>query len=43
MSIEPELDLVGLKQAGRVVNEALNALKNAVKPGMTTRDLDVIA
>jgi methionyl aminopeptidase len=42
MSIESEEDLVGLRAAGRVVAEALAAMRGAVRPGVTTRELDDI-
>ncbi len=40
MSIESEADAVGLAAAGRVVAEALAEMKRAVRPGVTTRELD---
>jgi methionyl aminopeptidase len=40
MSIESERDLVGLRAAGKVVAEALAAMRAAVRPGVTTRQLD---
>ena len=40
MSIESERDLIGLKRAGNVVREALDAMKRVVQPGMTTGELD---
>jgi methionyl aminopeptidase len=40
MSIESEGDLAGLKAAGSVVAEALAAMRAAVRPGVTTRQLD---
>jgi methionyl aminopeptidase len=42
MSIESERDLAGLKAAGKVVAEALAAMRAAVRPGVTTRELDEI-
>src|SRR5688572_30396007 len=42
MSIETAADLEGMTLAGRVVAEALSAMVRAVRPGMTTRDLDEI-
>lgn len=43
MSIDSEADLRGLQQAGRVVAEALRAMRAAVRPGITTAELDDIA
>jgi methionyl aminopeptidase len=40
MSIESEADLAGLRAAGKVVAEALAAMRAAVRPGVTTRELD---
>jgi methionyl aminopeptidase len=40
MSIESEQDLAGLRAAGKVVVEALAAMRAAVRPGVTTRQLD---
>lgn len=40
MSIESERDLAGLRAAGKVVAEALAAMRAAVRPGVTTRELD---
>jgi methionyl aminopeptidase len=42
MSIESEHDLAGLRAAGRVVADALAAMKAAVRPGVTTRQLDEV-
>jgi methionyl aminopeptidase len=42
MSIESERDLAGLRAAGKVVAEALAAMRAAVRPGVTTRELDDI-
>ena len=42
MSIESERDLVGLRAAGKVVAEALAAMRAAVRPGVTTRQLDEV-
>src|SRR3954471_15451606 len=42
MSIESEADLAGLRAAGKVVAEALAAMRAAVRPGVTTRELDEI-
>ena len=42
MSIESEQDLMKLKRVGQVVRDRLEALKRAVKPDMTTDDLDVM-
>jgi methionyl aminopeptidase len=42
MSIESAKDLAGLRAAGSVVVEALAAMRDAVRPGVTTRELDDI-
>jgi methionyl aminopeptidase len=42
MSIQDELDLNSLKAAGRVVRLVLDAMKAAVSPGVTTRQLDEV-
>jgi methionyl aminopeptidase len=42
VSIESEKDLAGLRAAGNVVAEALEAMRAAVRPGVTTRDLDEV-
>jgi methionyl aminopeptidase len=42
MSIESEQDLAGLRAAGKVVAEALAAMRAAVRPGVTTRQLDEV-
>jgi methionyl aminopeptidase len=42
MSIESEKDLAGLRAAGKVVAEALAAMRAAVRPGVTTRQLDEV-
>ncbi|HEX7091892.1 MAG TPA: type I methionyl aminopeptidase [Longimicrobiales bacterium] len=43
MSVESEKDLEGLRAAGRVVARALAAMRAAVRPGVTTAELDAIA
>ena len=43
MLIESEQDLLGMKAAGAVVRDTLAAMRAAVKPGMTTADLDRVA
>jgi methionine aminopeptidase len=43
MSIGDERDLAGLLAAGRVVRFALEAMRAAVRPGITTAELDRIA
>jgi methionyl aminopeptidase len=43
MSIESAGDLDGMKEAGRVTTEALDALQRAVAEGITTAQLDAIA
>jgi methionyl aminopeptidase len=40
MSIDSEHELTSLKSAGAVVSRALKAMKAAVRPGVTTRELD---
>jgi methionyl aminopeptidase len=42
MSIQDEQDLLSLKAAGRVVRMVLDAMKDAVHPGVTTQHLDDI-
>ena len=42
MSIQDENELEGLKAAGRIVRAVLDAMKNAVCPGVTTKHLDDI-
>ena len=43
MSIETERDWTGLKRAGRVVRETLDALEREVRPGVTTAELNEVA
>jgi methionyl aminopeptidase len=43
MSIESEEDLKGLRRAGRVVARALHEMRDAVREGITTAELDAIA
>lgn len=43
MSIDSEKDLEGMKAAGRVVAHALAMMKEAVREGVTTAELDEIA
>jgi methionyl aminopeptidase len=43
MSIESEQDLLGLKRAGHVVALALQAMRDAVREGISTAELDGIA
>lgn len=43
MSIKTERDLRGLQRAGRVVRLTIEAMKEAVRPGMTTAELDAVA
>ena len=40
MSIESDEDLRGLERAGKVVSETLGALKAALRPGISTGELD---
>jgi methionyl aminopeptidase len=42
MSTDSEDDVAGLAAAGRVVAEALARMREAVRPGVTTRELDEI-
>ena len=43
MSVDSENDLEGLKAAGRVVALAIHAMREAVREGITTAELDAIA
>ena len=43
MSIETPEDLAGLRAAGAVVSATLRACRAAVRPGITTADLDAVA
>jgi methionyl aminopeptidase len=43
MSIETQEELDALRAAGRVVAEALRAMRRAVRPGVTTAELDEVA
>ncbi len=43
MSIENQKDLEGLKKAGRIVRMILRAMEKALRPGITTGDLDDVA
>lgn len=43
MSIDNEEDLLGLQLAGKVVARALAAMRDAVRPGITTEELDDVA
>ena len=42
-SIKSPRELEAMRQAGQVVARMIAALKQAVEPGLTTRDLDVVA
>lgn len=42
MSISSPADLEGIRRAGRIVAEALEAMRAAVVPGITTAELDAI-
>src|SRR5882762_7140908 len=42
MSIETEEELEALRAAGRVVAEALRAMRRQVRPGVTTAELDEV-
>jgi methionine aminopeptidase len=39
MSIESAGDLAGMELAGRVTRAVLNAMKEAVRPGISTEEL----
>jgi methionyl aminopeptidase len=43
VSIETPEELEGLRASGRIVAEVLRAMRRAVRPGVTTGDLDAIA
>lgn len=43
MSIETPEELAALRASGRIVADALPAMRRAVRPGVTTGDLDAIA
>jgi methionyl aminopeptidase len=43
MSIETPEELAALRASGQVVSETLRAMRRAVRPGITTADLDAIA
>lgn len=43
MSVETPEELRGLRAAGRVVAEAIRAMRRGVRPGITTAELDAIA
>jgi len=42
MSIETPEELEHLKVAGRVVAQAIRAMRNQVRPGITTGELDLL-
>ncbi len=42
MSISDPADLEGIRRSGRIVAEALEAMRSAVTPGITTAELDAI-
>lgn len=42
MTVENENQLEGLRAVGRIVAQAIAAMRDAVVPGMTTRELDAI-
>ena len=42
MSIQHDDDLVALRRVGRIVALALDAMRRAAVPGLTTGDLDAI-
>jgi methionyl aminopeptidase len=43
MSVDTPEQLAGLKHAGRIVAETIRAMREAVAPGVSTRQLDAIA
>ena len=43
MSIDSEEDLQGLRRAGRVVALAIRAMREAVREGISTEELDAVA
>lgn len=43
MTIDSDADLAGLKEIGRIVAQAIQEVKQHVRPGITTRELDEIA
>lgn len=42
MTISDDNDLTRLKEIGRIVANALEAMGKAIEPGMTTAELDLI-
>ena len=42
MSITGPEDLVGMRAAGAIVRRMLEAMKQAVRPGITTAELDAV-
>jgi methionyl aminopeptidase len=42
MTIETEADIHGLKRVGRVVSQVLEQMLDAIEPGMTTAELDLL-
>lgn len=42
MTIESDKDIAGLLKIGRVVGLAMKAMKDSVRPGMTTKELDQV-
>ncbi|HSN87683.1 MAG TPA: type I methionyl aminopeptidase [Thermoanaerobaculia bacterium] len=43
MTIQSDNDLAALRAAGRIAAEALEAMRRAVRPGITTAELDAVA
>ena len=39
MSIQTEAELAALREVGRIVRLALDAMESALRPGMTTQEL----
>jgi methionyl aminopeptidase len=42
VTVESDRDLAGLRRAGRVVALAIETMKAALEPGMTTAELDAV-
>jgi methionyl aminopeptidase len=43
MSIDTPEELAAMRAAGKVVADAMEAMRRSVRPGVTTADLDAIA
>lgn len=42
MSIKNKEDVIGLKKIGKIVGDTIKLMKSSIKPGMTTKQLDLI-